>query len=399
MREYRYSALTSTGQTVSGVRRAESSDLLSTELLQQGLVLLKSRPTLGSLGGIFSASKRAARRELRDFTQHMATCLGAGIPAMTALSDYQNDTTGPFAEVLTDIRGDVSSGTQLDESLARHPHIFSPLYLAMIAAGQNSGNLDESFSELVGYLEWNEDLRSQTSQALIYPGMLLSAIIGLFLLMMMFVIPRFESIFSTANFEMPTLTLRVMALGHFMGTWWWAIFTAIGATLLAARLYFQTDKGAYRRDQILINIPVLGVFQRKLALSRFSKTFSLIFASGVDLLRLLTLLEGVVDNRVMAAQLVTVRQRVSSGESLREAFRDADMFPPLVQRLIAVGEQTGSLDTSLRRASDYLDKEIPRDLKRTFTVFEGVIITLLGVLVCVAALSLLMPIMSIRPGG
>ncbi len=398
MREYRYSALTSTGHTVSGVRQAESAEVLTNELLQQGLVLLKSRPTLGSLGGMFSASRRAAHRELRDFTQHMATCLGAGIPAMTALSDYQKDTTGPFAEVLTDIRGDVSSGTQLDESFARHPHIFSPLYLAMISAGQNSGNLDESFSELVGYLEWNEDLRSQTSQALIYPAMLLSAIIGLFLLMMMFVIPRFEDIFATANFEMPTLTLRVLALGHFMGTWWWAIFTVIGGTIVGAKLYFQTEKGAYRRDQLLVNLPVMGVFQRKLALSRFAKTFSLIFASGVDLLRLLTLLEGVVDNRVMAAQLANVRHRVSSGESLREAFKDADMFPPLVQRLVAVGEQTGSLDTSLRRASDYLDKEIPRDLKRTFTIFEGVIIALLGVLVCVAALSLLMPIMSIRPG-
>ena len=119
MREFRYSALTSTGHTVSGVRRAQSADVLSTELLQQGLVLLKSRPTLGSLGGIFSASQRAAGRELRDFTQHMATCLGAGIPAMTALSDYQADTVGAFAEVLTDIRGDVSSGTQLDESLGR----------------------------------------------------------------------------------------------------------------------------------------------------------------------------------------------------------------------------------------------------------------------------------------
>jgi len=312
MREYRYSALTSTGHTVSGVRRAESAHELTTELLQQGLVLLKSRPTLGSLGGIFSASKRAAHRELRDFTQHMATCLGAGIPAMTALSDYQDGTVGPFVEILTDIRGDVSSGTQLDESFGRHPHIFSPLYLAMITAGQNSGNLDESFSELVGYLEWNEDLRSQTTQAMIYPAMLLSAIIGLFLLMMMFVIPRFEDIFATANFEMPTLTLRVMALGHFMGTWWWAIFAAIGGVLIGLRLYFQTDKGAYRRDQILVNMPVMGTFQRKLALSRFSKTFSLIFASGVDLLRLLTLLEGVVDNRVMARQLAHVRQRVAS---------------------------------------------------------------------------------------
>lgn len=396
MREYRYSALTSNGQTVSGIRRAENRQALSNELQEIGLILLKGRPTLGSLGQMFSSSGRAGRKELRDFTQHMSTCLLAGIPAVSALADFQGLSKGAFGEVVADIRGDVSSGTAIDEAFARHPHIFSSVYLAMLSAGQNSGNLDVVFEELVAYLEWNDNLRSQTTQAMIYPSMLLTAIIGLFLLMMLFVIPRFESIFNDVDFELPTLTVKVMAMGDFMGHWWWLIFGGIGLATLALKLYFGTEPGAYHRDLILMKMPVVGGFVHKIALSRFAKSFSLIFASGLDLLRLLDLMQGVVGNQVMSRQIKLVRNRVATGESLTESFADSDAFPPIIQRLVAVGEKTGSLDNSLLRASQYLDKEIPRDLKKAFTIFEGMIIAILGVVVCVAALSLLMPIMSIR---
>ena len=396
MKEYRYRALASTGQTVTGIRRAENTQVLTAELMEIGLILLNNRPTLGSLGHMFSSSGRAGRRELRDFTQHMATCLSAGIPAVAALADFQDLSKGPFGEVVADIRGDVSSGTAIDEAFARHPHIFSTVYLAMLSAGQNSGNLDEIFEELVDYLEWNDNLRSQTGQALIYPAILCLGILGLFLLMMLFVIPRFESIFNDVDFELPTLTVKVMALGNFMGHWWWLIFGGLGLTFIGLKLYFKTESGAYNRDRYLMKVPVLGSFIQKIALSRFARSFSLIFASGVDLLRLLDLMKGVVGNQVMARQIAIIRTRVATGESLTEGFADADSFPPLIQRLVAVGEKTGSLDNSLMSASRYLDKEIPRDLKKAFTVFEAFIIAVLGAVVCVAAMSLLMPIMQIR---
>ncbi len=393
MREYRYSALTASGQTVSGIRQAENAQVLASELMEAGLVLLKSTPTLGSFGQMFSSSGRAGKKELRDFTQHMSTCLSAGITAVSALADFQELTKGPFREVVADIRSDVSSGTAIDEAFARHPQIFSTVYLAMLSAGQNSGNLDEIFEELVGYLEWNENLRSQTTQAMIYPSMLMVGIAGLMLLMTLFVIPRFESMFEDVGFELPVLTVRVMASGAFMGRWWWLIFGSIAVITVGLKMYFRTSSGAYNRDLFLLKVPVLGGFLQKLALSRFSKSFALIFSSGVDLMRLLDLMQGLVGNEVMARQLATIRERVATGETLTDSFADADTFPPLIQRLVAVGEKTGSLDNSLMRASQYLDKEIPRDLKKAFTVFEGIIIAVMGVVVCVAAMALLMPIM------
>lgn len=395
MREFRYSALTATGQTVSGIRQAESTEALTAELMEIGLILLKAKGTLGSFGQMFSSSGRAGKKELRDFTQHMSTSLSAGITAVSALADFQEMSKGPFAEVVADIRGDVSSGTAIDEAFARHQQIFPTVYLAMLSAGQSSGNLDHIFEELVAYLEWNDNLKSQTTQALIYPSMLMVGIIGLLLLMMLFVIPRFETMFNDVDFELPTLTIKVMAAGKFMGNWWWLIFGSIATATVGLKAYFRTNQGAYNRDLFLLRVPVLGQFIQKIALSRFSKSFALIFASGLDLLRLLDLMQGVVGNEVMARQLKVIRNRVATGETLTESFADADAFPVLIQRLIAVGEKTGSLDNSLMRASLYLDKEIPRDLKKAFTVFEGVIIAIMGVVVCIAAMSLLMPIMQI----
>jgi type II secretory pathway component PulF len=396
MREFRYSALTGQGTTISGVGRAATADELASALLAQGLVLLNSRPNLGSLGGSWSPIRRAARQHLRSFTQHMATCLTAGVPAVTALRDYEDQCGGAFAELMADLRAAVTSGSQLDEALARHPHVFSPVYLALVAAGQNSGGLDSAFSELTSYLEWQDDLRSQSVQALIYPAMLLVGVLGLFLLMVLFVMPRFEGLFTDSGMELPKLTLAMLALGRFSGHWWWAL--GLGAVVLigALRLVLATRRGGYLRDRLLLKLPVVGTFVSKLALSRFAKSFSVIFSSGVDLLRLLDLLRGVVGNRVMAAQLGMIRAQVASGQSLTEAFAAADTFPPLVQRMVAVGERTGSLDKVLLTVSRHLDKELPRDLKKAFTVFEGLVLVLLGAMVCLAALSLLMPIMSIR---
>jgi type IV pilus assembly protein PilC len=396
MREYRYSALSSQGHTVTGIRIAADQASLATELLEQGLVLLKSRPTLGSLGQMFSSAGRAGRRELSDFTQHMATCLKAGIPAVTALADFQEQAEGDFAAVVADIRNDVNSGTALDESFARHSYVFGPVYLALVSAGQKSGGLDNAFEELISYLEWQDNLRAQTSQALIYPAILVVGIVGLFLLLMLFVVPRFSDMFAEVDFELPTITRNMMAIGHFMGHWWWLMGLGGFGAWVGVKLAVATERGRYWRDRVLLALPIVGAFVRKLALSRFAKTMSLILGSGLDLLRSFDLMQGVIGNQVMARQLAMVRQRVATGESMQQAFADADLFPPLLQRLISVGEKTGSLDSSLRQASATIDREIPRDLKRAFTVFEALIIAILGVMVCVAALSLLMPIMQIK---
>ncbi len=396
MKEFRYTAMASDGALVKGARLSEDGESLARELLQQGLVLLRSRPIfhLGEFGK--KGRSRVKPREVIEFTQHMSTCMAAGIPIISALADYEEQCGEALRTIIRDVRASVNSGSSLDEALTEHPEAFGPVYLAMSRVGGKTGGMDKVFAQLVEYLEWSDGLRAQLKQAMIYPIMLLSAIVGLFTLLMLFVIPRFSASFSGVGFDLPALTVHVMAMGDFMTRWWWLLFSLGALAILGFKALIKTPRGKLIWETLLLKLPVVGKFVRKIALSRFSRTFSLMFASGLDLIRLLELLEGVVGNAVISRELKTIRLRVVTGESLHAAFSDAKVFPPLLLRLISVGENTGSLDSSLLKAAETYDKEIPRDLDKAISIFQAFVIAILGILVCLAALSLLMPIMQIR---
>jgi type II secretory pathway component PulF len=397
MKEFRYRALTSAGEVVAGVRHAPDAATLTGEMLAQNLVILEARPTLGSLGRLLSSTGRVSRRDLRDFTLHLATCLGAGIPIITALRDFERESArGGFRDVIVDIRQEVAGGTQLSTALSHHPEVFSEIYLAMVKAGEAGGGLDEMFGELVAYLEWIDDLHAKSKQAMIYPAILLTGVIGLFMLLLLYVIPRFMGIFNSVDFELPTITQRVLSVWHFFRHWWPVVVGGILCVVVGASLVRRTPRGRYLGDLLLLRLPVVGGFVHKLALSRFARHFALLFGSGTDLLRLLELLQQVVGNAVLHRELVAIRERVVTGETLADSFAPSPWFPPLIQRLISVGEKAGALDTSLLKAADYLDKELPRTLQQAFKVFEALVIAIMGALIVVSALALLMPILEIR---
>jgi len=397
MKEFRYKALTATGQTVSGLRRASDATALTQELFTHNLILLESRPTLGSLGKAFSFGGRAGRRELRAFTLQLATCLSAGIPVLSALRDFEKEIkSGAFRDIIADIRGEISAGTQVSEALAKHPEVFSEIYIAMVAAGQESGNMAEAFGELVAYLEWSDDLQGKTKQAMVYPAILMSGVLGLFLLMMLYVLPRFMGMFDGMEIELPTLTLRVVAVFEAFTIWWPALLCGAVISVVSWNLARRNERGCYLVDLVILYLPVIGGFAHKLALSRFSHHFSILFASGTDLLRLLQLLQKVVGNAVLARELAMIHERVTTGETLASSFAASKWFPPLIQRLVSVGEQTGQLDKTLQKAGEYLDKEIPRALKQAFSVLEAFTIVVMGVLIAISALSILLPIFQLR---
>ncbi len=397
MREFRYKALGANGQMVAGIRRAESAAVLTEQLLGQNLITLETRPTLGSLGQAFSRAGRAGRRELRDFTLHLATCLSAGIPVITALRDFERDSaSGPFKDIISDLREEISSGAQVSEALAKHTEVFSEVYIAIVAAGQDSGDMAGCFADLVSYLEWMDELRSQTKQALSYPALLAGGVLGLFMLMMLYVVPRFMEIFKSADVALPSLTLGVMAVFDWLRVWWFLLVIGAGVCVAGFSLLKRTERGRLWIDTAILKVPILGGFMHKIALSRFAKHFSLLFASGTNLLRLLKLLEAVVGNARMARELAEIHNRVTTGETLAAAFARAGTFPPLIQRLVAVGEQAGQLDVTVGKAAEYLDREIPRALKQTFAALEAVLIVVLGGMIAIAALSVLLPILNMR---
>ncbi len=217
MREFRYTAMASDGALVKGARLATDGDTLASDLLNQGLVLIRSRRAF-SLGK--AGRKKIKPREVIEFTQHMATCMSAGIPIISALADYEEQCGEEMRRVIRDVRGNVNSGSSLDEALAEHSEVFGPVYLAMTRVGGKTGGIDKVFSQLVDYLEWSDGLRGQLKQAMVYPIMLLSAIVGLITLLMLFVIPRFSapaSPTSISNFQPSPCA-----------SWPWAISWATG---------------------------------------------------------------------------------------------------------------------------------------------------------------------------
>jgi type IV pilus assembly protein PilC len=392
MREFRYRALSAGGETVTGMRQAADMAALARDLTAQNLILLEGRPSLRLLSG-----GRVGRRDLLDFTLHMATSLGAGIPVIQALRDAEAGMAGQgFARVIKELREEISSGSQVAEAMSHHPDVFPELYLALVAAGESSGNLDGTLNELVHYLEWADDLNGKVKQALLYPAILATATLGLFLLMITFVIPRFMEVFQELDYKLPTLTLRVLATGAFFRHWWPFLLGGVFALVTGVRMLARSERGRFALDRLLLNLPIVGGFKRNLALSRFARNFAMLFASGIDILRVLKLLERVVGNSVLAAEIATARQRVVTGDTLARAFAESPYFPPLLKRLIGVGEQAGSLDKSLAKAAEYLDKELPRAIKRLFTLLEAAIIVVLGALIAISALSMLLPIFQIQ---
>ncbi len=397
MREYRYKALNDAGSIVTGVRRADSAWMLDQELTALGLILLGSKQTPGSLRNAIPFGGRVEYTDLRDFTLHMSICLSAGIPLVTALYDFEKDSArGYLKKIIEGVRIEINGGAQLDEALTKYPEIFSETYIAIITAGQSVGDLGHAFSSLVGHLEWLDDLHGQTKQALVYPAMMVAGIIGLFTLMLFYVLPRFMDIFRFQNSQLPAVTQFVINSFEWLKVWWPLLLG--GAVSIISGLLFlrRSPRGRFLIDRALLRMPVVGGFVHKICLSRFSRYFSLLFGAGTSLLNVLELLIKVIGNSVMAEDIKEIRDRVMTGESLSSSFARYDNFPPLIQRLVNVGEKTGQLDQSLLKAADYYDKEIPRELKQAFSVLNALIITVLGGLIAVAALAILLPIMQMR---
>jgi type IV pilus assembly protein PilC len=395
--EFRYKALSSSGETIQGIRQSASAAALAQELAAQDLILLHSRRLSNLLNFAGRKGKSVKPKELRDFTLHMATCFGAGIPIIQSLRDIEDGMAGsPFQEVIADIRKEVSNGSTLAKALSHQGEAFPDLYITIIDAGERSGSLDRSFVELLDYLEWLGELKGKVKQALIYPTILVVGVVGLFLLMLLFVLPRFLGVFEDMDFELPTLTARVLAFSHWLRFAW--PFLAGGIFLVVAGFKYARRRpdGRFWLDSMALRIPVVGGFVANLALSRFARNFAMLFGAGIDILGVLGMLQNVVGNAVLSKEIGEIRSKVVGGQTLSSAFEDSEWFPPLVKRLIGVGENAGNLDVTLAKAGEYMDQELPRALKKFFTIMDAVIIAVLGVLIAVAALSMLLPIFSIQ---
>jgi len=384
---YEYNAVDDYGKKARGTMSAGDQGSLREALAAMGLHLVSSRPIADS-GGSALLRKKVKRQDLIEFTYHMKTLIGAGVPLVSALSDVAEQATNlVFREVLRDVRRNVQSGTTLSGAFALHPEVFPEVFVSIMRSGEVTGNMDGVLDDLNRFLTWQEELGKTIRQATYYPATVVCMVGGLIVLLFTFVFPRFLSIFKGAAIDLPLPTRMVIAISEFFRDYGLYLLGCLVLGVAGLKLYRRTEAGRLRVDGWKLKIPLVGEVIRAIEMSQFSHFTASLFRAGIEMTQALAVVEKVIGNRVIAAVVRDARAELIAGGGLSVALRKSGEFPPMVIRMVSAGESSGSLDDTLENVSKYYDREVPAVVKKTFAILEPAMTMILAVVVLGAALS------------
>ncbi len=390
--EFEYKAKDEGGRTVTGVLEADDEDILADLLDAQQLFLIEAGPARKKEEGA-RLFERIKARDILNFTSDMATMLSVGISLTPTLRDLADGSEKVRMKlVISDMLASVEAGSSMSAAFARHPGVFDDVYVSIVQAGEDSGNLDRVLADLAVFLEWKADLRRDITQALIYPIMVLSAVAGLVILLATVVFPQFSNVLGQARGPMPLPTQILFMLSELLVGYWWLLIAAVVIGGLGFFYWRRTESGALRFDGWMLRIPIFGLLVRDIALSRFCHFFQILFNAGVDISQTLQILQTVVGNRVLGNATAVVRNEIRAGESIANSLTATGHFPPMVIRVFRVGETSGQLDASLAKICVYYDKEIPATIKRVFATMEPLLYVFLALIVLTVALAIYLPL-------
>lgn len=407
MPDFKYTVRDATGKKVSGSITADNEMEAKQELRRQDYVIigieerrkgaaaaLGSKDLFGRKGG--AAKVRIKTKDLSVFTRQLSTMVAAGIPMLESLEVLaeQADDAG-FRQVLGIIVEDVRSGTDLSAAMGKHPRTFKRLFVNMIKAGEASGQIDDILNRLADYQEANDRLKSEIKSAMTYPLVSITMIVGITLFLLVFVVPQFENIFITLGAELPLPTKILLIVSHFMRER--AIIWVPGVLLIIIGViaYSKTSGGGYFRDWLVLKLPVLGPLFQKVAISRFARTFSTLLKSGVPILATLEIVATTSGNKVIENAVTQASQNIREGEPLASPLASSGVFPPMVTRMVAIGERSGALETLLEKISDFYDQEVKTTVEQLTSLIEPLMIGVMGFFVGGIVMAVFLPIFSI----
>lgn len=403
MQHFVYQCVDHNGKTVSGKMLAPDESALEERLKANGLWLvdakadkLTRKPSSLAARGIRFGND-AGRRELIDFCTLMSFQLRVGVTMVQALEISAADCPSPrFRETISEVKKLVESGEPLADSLARYPRSFAGNITSLIRAAESSGTVPEAFLELKRYLEWQEQIVSDIRQATIYPAIVLFVVCLFVLVLFTFVVPRFVSLLSVAKVELPLITRIVFAASDFAKSTWWMWFALLlGAPAIIGFLKRRSLRFAMAYDRFKFRLPVFGELNHMLVIARFAHNLAVLYRSGIPIINALGLCRDLVGSALVNQNLGEVVQRVEAGDPISEALRRHPVFPPLLIRMVTMGERTGNLDTSLENVSGYYNVVIPRRIKKVFSIMEPALILFLVAVVGTVALAIFLPIISL----
>jgi general secretion pathway protein F len=394
-----FRAVASDGKVRTGSLAGEDEKLVVRELRKQGLtpIYIGVAPKNAGIEIKLPSFGKGRRRDILFFTQELSTLLNAGVPLDRALSITAELTEKPaFRFIVLDVLRVLKGGRTLADSLATHPDYFSDLYINMVRAGEASGALAIIFERLAEFERTRDELRNYIISSMIYPALLACVGLASITLLLTFVVPRFATIFSDSTMKMPLPTKIMLDVSNVVTTWWWVAALVIVSTLIAWRIYTRTPAGRLWWDGARLKLPLLGDALLKAETARFARAMGTLVGNSVPLVQSLGIAAATLNNRTISGALVGVAMGVKRGEGIAGPMRKAAVFPPLAAHLLTVGEETGHLDTMFIRMADIYETDTRAAIKRFTSIFEPVVILVMGVLIGALILSMLLAITSIN---
>ncbi len=390
---YKWEGKTLKGLIKKGETEAPSEATLRIHLRQQSIL-----PTKISLKGKemkFSLpfGKKVKKRSIAIFTRQLATMIDAGLPLVQSLEILASQQDSPFfKKILREIREDVEGGSTFAGALKKHPATFDDLFTNLVVAGEEGGILDTILTRLANYIEKAESLKKKVKSALVYPSAIVGMCIIVVAILMIFVIPVFETMFSSAGQSLPLPTLIVCTMSRLIKKYVVIFIPAVIFLFYLFKKYHKTESGKKLIDRIILKLPVFGTLFRKVAVARFSRTLGTLVSSGVPILDGLTIVSKSAGNKAVEIAIMNARASIREGETISEPLGRGGIFPPMVIQMIAVGESTGALDAMLSKIADFYDEEVDAAVTNLTSMLEPILMIFLGVVIGGVVIAMYLPI-------
>lgn len=406
MRFYRYKAVDASGRTRRGVmsaadeldleRSLKAAELWLTEVQETRAPATTARSRNRPGGGPVLPAKRR-RRALIEFCTMMAYQTKVGVPMVQAIESIGRHCDDPvFREVVRGVQREIESGLQLYEALGRYHRTFSDEFIGIVRAGELSASLPGAFLELKRYLNWVDRMVTDVKQATLYPGIVITVVSLFVVFLFAFVVPTFANLLTKLNTPLPLVTQLVFGLGDTAKRYWWVPLVLGGGLGFGQRLLRRHSPGfAHWWDRMKLRLPLFGPLIHMLALSRFANNLAIMYRAGIPVLQALEMCRELVGNLVVADAVAKVQETIEGGSTLSEAIQQAGVFPPLVLRMVAVGEGSGNLDVTLQEVADYYNQTVPERAKKMLTFLEPGLMLFLIMVVLIVALAVYLPILSL----
>jgi MSHA biogenesis protein MshG len=402
---FAYKGRNARGELMQGVLEGADSSAIADQLFGTGVTPLDITPTTrkattpgNAAGANDSLWERLTRKKVTSidvqlFSRQIYTLLKSGVPIMRGLAGLQESATNKsFARVIQDLRESLDAGRELSTAMRRHTECFTPFYLSMVRVGEMTGRLEEVFLRLFDHLEFDRDMRDRVKTAMRYPTFVIIAMIAAMVVVNVFVIPQFEKVFQSFHAELPLMTRILITTSRFTVEYWPVMLGAALAAFFGVRAWTRTVSGRLAWDRWKLRFPIAGKIIHKATMARFARSFALSIRSGVPIVQALTVVAQTADNAYLTLRLDQMRDGVERGESILRTATNAHVFTPIVLQMIAVGEESGSLDDLMDEIAQMYEREVDYELKTLSSQIEPILITFLGAMVLVLALGIFLPI-------